>query len=119
MVAARSEKGISLEEVHRATGVSLSVGALKPQHDVVEAVFTRLALGTYAAYLGLDEGVVLRAFDEEYGTTSSSIQPVYSERADEREGAVSPSLDGGVFARNWYSWCSVGYSVTRNLRIRR
>ena len=39
---------------------------------------------------------MLRAFDEEYGTTSSSIQPVYSERADEREGAVSPSLDGGV-----------------------
>ena len=63
---------------------------------MVEAVFTRLALGTYAAYLGLDEGVVLRAFDEEYGTTSSSTQPVYSERVDEREGTVSPSLDGGV-----------------------
>ena len=98
LVAARSEKGASLEEVHRATGVSLSVleGIEAGQYDVVEAVFTRLALGTYAAYLGLDEGVVLRAFDEEYGTTSSSIQPVYSERVDEREGAVSPSLDGGV-----------------------
>ena len=98
LVAARSEKGASLEEVHRATGVSLSVleGFEAGQYDVVEAVFTRLALGTYAAYLGLDEGVVLRAFDEEYGTTSSSIQPVYSERVDEREGTVSPSLDGGV-----------------------
>ncbi len=98
LVAARSEKGASLEEVHRATGVSLSVleGIEAGQYDVVEAVFTRLALGTYAAYLGLDEGVVLRAFDEEYGTTSSSIQPVYSERVDEREGTVSPSLDGGV-----------------------
>ena len=97
LVAARSEKGASLEEVHRATGVSLSVleGIEAGQYDVVEAVFMRLALGTYAAYLGLDEGAV-RAVDEEYGTTSSSTQPVYSERADEREGAVSPSLDGGV-----------------------
>ena len=98
LVAARINKGVSLEDVHRVTGISSAVlqGFEAEQYDVVEAVFTRLALGTYAAYLGLNEHAVLRAFDDEYGTTSDQVQIVSTGRIDEEKGSISSHIDGGI-----------------------
>ena len=98
LVAARINKGVSLEDVHRVTGISSAVlqGFEAEQYDVVEAVFTRLALGTYAAYLGLNERAVLRAFDDECGTTSDQIQIVSTGRIDEEKGSISSHIDGGI-----------------------
>ena len=98
LIEARIDKGASLEDVHRATGISPSVlrGFEAEQYDVVEAVFTRLALGTYAVYLGLNEHAVLRAFDDEYGTTSDPIRPVSTGRIDEEKRLVGSHIDGGV-----------------------
>ena len=98
LIAARIDKGASLEDVHRATGISPAVlrGFEAEQYDVVEAVFMRLALGTYAAYLGLNEHAVLRAFDDEYGMTSDPIRPVSTGRIDEEKGSVGSHLDGGI-----------------------
>ena len=98
LIAARIDKGASLEDVHRATGISPAVlrGFEAEQYGVVEAVFTRLALGTYAAYLGLNEHAVLRAFDDEYGTTSDPIRPVSTSWINKEKGSVGSHLDGGV-----------------------
>lgn len=98
LIAARIDKGASLEDVHRATGISPAVlrGFEAEQYGVVEAVFARLALGTYAAYLGLNEHAVLRAFDDEYGTTSDPIRPVSTSWINEEKGSVGSHLDGGV-----------------------
>ena len=48
-------------------------------------VYVAPALGTYAAYLGLNERAVLRAFDDEYGTTSDPIRSVSTSRIDEEK----------------------------------
>ena len=98
LIAARIDKGASLEDVHRVTCISPSIlrGFEAEQYDVVEAVFTRLALGTYAAYLGLNEHAVLRAFDDKYGKTSDPIRPVSTGRIDEEKRSFGSHLDGGV-----------------------
>ena len=97
LIAARIDKGASLEDVHRATGISPAVlrGFEAEQYDVVEAVFTRLALGTYAAYLGLDGHAMLRAFDDEYGTKSDPIRSLSTGRIAEQKGPIGSYIDSG------------------------
>ncbi len=67
--AARQARSLSLEEVQRQTGISLAVleGIEAGQFDVVEQVFTRLALKAYVEHLGLDSEPVLTRFDQQHG----------------------------------------------------
>ena len=67
--AARQAHSLSLEEVQRQTGISLAVleGIEAGQFDVVEPVFTRLALKAYVEHLGLDSAPVLTRFDQQHG----------------------------------------------------
>ena len=67
--AARQARGLELEEIQRQSGVSLSVlqGIEAGELDVVESVFVRLALKTYAEHLDLDPEPFLSRFDQQYG----------------------------------------------------
>ena len=67
--AARQARGLELEEIQRQSGVSLLVlqGIEAGTLDVVEPVFVRLALKTYAEHLGLDPEPFLSRFDQQYG----------------------------------------------------
>ena len=67
--AARQARSLSFEEIQRQTGISLAVlqGIEADQFDVVEPVFTRLALKAYAEYLGLDPEPFLTRFDQQHG----------------------------------------------------
>lgn len=67
--AARQAHGLELEEVQRQTGISLAVleSIEAGRFDVVEPVFTRLALKAYAEYLGLDPEPLLTHFDQQHG----------------------------------------------------
>ncbi len=67
--AARQARGLNLEEIQEQSGISLSVlqGLETDQFDVVEPVFVRLALKTYAEHLGLDPEPFLSRFDQQYG----------------------------------------------------
>ncbi len=77
--AARQARGLDLEEIQRQSGVSLSVlqGIEADKLDVVEPVFVRLALKTYAEHLGLDPDPLLSRFDQRYGRIMQArSQPV-------------------------------------------
>ena len=67
--AARQARGIDLEKIQRQTGISLSVlqGIEADQFDVVEPVFARLALKSYAEFLDLDPEPFLTRFDQQQG----------------------------------------------------
>ena len=67
--AARQARGLELEEIQRQSGVSLSVlqGIEAGELDVVEPVFVRLALKSYAEHLDLDPEPFLSRFDQQYG----------------------------------------------------
>ena len=69
--AARQARGLSLEEVQQQSGISLSVlqGIDAGQFDVVEPVFVRLALKSYAEFLGLDPEPLLTRFDQQQRRT--------------------------------------------------
>ncbi len=92
---ARRAKGVELEDVHRATGVSLLVleGLEAGKNDVVEPVFTRLALSSYVDYLRLD-ATVLAQYDAEQGPI---VKPVsIAESQPEVSPPAAPVLDAGV-----------------------
>ena len=74
--AARQARGLSLEEVHQQAGISLAVlrGLEAGQFDVVEPVFVRLGLKSYAEFLGLDSEQFLTRFDQQNRLT---FQPRY------------------------------------------
>jgi len=76
----RQERGESLEQAHQRTGIGVRVlGGLEEDSDsVVEIVYMRLALQTYAGHLGLDVDALTRRFDEEHGSPDPGppVQPV-------------------------------------------
>ena len=74
--AVRQARGIDLEEVQQQSGISLAVlqGIEADQFDVVEPVFSRLALKAYAEYLDLDPEPLLTRFDQQHGR---AFQPRY------------------------------------------
>ena len=77
--AARQARGLDLEEVQRQSGVSLSVlqGIEAGDLEVIEPVFVRLALKTYAEHLNLDPEPFLSRFDRQYGRIMKArSQPV-------------------------------------------
>ena len=74
--AARQARGLDLEEAQQQTGISLSVlqGIEEGQLDVVEPVFVRLALKSYAEFLGLDPEPLLTRFDQQQSLASQPRQ---------------------------------------------
>lgn len=99
LIAARCHKGMELEDVHRATGISLPVlqGFEAGKFDVVEEVFTRLALSTYAVHLGLDERAVIRDFEAQYAVTAPrSVRSVSADSPRERAEFAGFPIDVGV-----------------------
>jgi len=66
--AARQQQGKSIEEVHRQTGLSsdLLEGLETDRFDVVEPVFTRMSLRSYAEYLGLEADPLLEQYDRDH-----------------------------------------------------
>ncbi len=80
--SAREQSGLAIEEIIRQTGLSANVvhGLEEDRFNVVEPVFTRMALRTYAEFLQLDVGSILERFDRQTGetgaTTAASAPPL-------------------------------------------
>ena len=77
--AVRQAHGLELEEIQRRSGISLFVlqGIEAGELEVVEPVFVRLALKTYAEYLSLDPEPFLSRFDQQYSRIMKArSQPV-------------------------------------------
>ena len=77
--AVRQARGLELEEIQRRSGISLFVlqGIEAGELEVVEPVFVRLALKTYAEYLSLDPEPFLSRFDQQYSRIMKArSQPV-------------------------------------------
>ena len=72
--AAREQQGKSIEEVRRQTGLSsdLLEGLEAGRFDVVEPVFTRMSLRSYAEYLGLEADPLLEQYDRDH---PPAVQP--------------------------------------------
>jgi cytoskeletal protein RodZ len=66
---AREEKGQTLEEAHKGSGVSLNglVDLESGTCDAVEPVYARFALRSYALYLGLEVEPLEKLFDAQFG----------------------------------------------------
>ena len=64
----REQKNKTLDAVNRDTKISLNVlhGFEAGQFDIVEFVYARMTLSTYAEYLGLDAAELLQRFDREF-----------------------------------------------------
>lgn len=65
---AREEQQQTIAEMHRLTGVSPNVlqGLEKGDFEVVEPVFMRMGLRTYAEHLGLDVTAITQVYDKEF-----------------------------------------------------
>jgi hypothetical protein len=74
---AREQQGRSIEDVYRKTGISHNVllGLENGRFDVVEPVFVRLALRTYAEDLGLDPNAVVEQYDRTHGPALAPPAP--------------------------------------------
>ena len=59
---ARESRGVSLDQAHQVTGISLKVlgGLESDSTELVELIYMRLAMISYADYLGLDVGETAR-----------------------------------------------------------
>ena len=69
--AARTARGLDLEEAQRQSGISITAlqGIEAGQFDVLEPVFIRLALKAYAEFLDLDSASILTRFDQQQRQT--------------------------------------------------
>ena len=67
---AREKRGESFEQTHQRTGIGVRVlrGLEEDATDVVEIVYMRMALMSYAEHLGLEVDELARRFDEVYGS---------------------------------------------------
>ena len=65
---AREERQQTIADMHRLTGVSPNVlqGLEEGDFEVVEAVFMRMGLRTYAEHLGLDANALTQAYDKKF-----------------------------------------------------
>ena len=73
---ARQEQDKTLDEAQKGCGVSLNVlvDLESGTCDVVEPVFARFALRTYAQYLGLDVEALEKLFDVQFGSRPRQYQ---------------------------------------------
>jgi cytoskeletal protein RodZ len=72
--AAREQQGKSIEEARRQTGLSSDLldGLEAGRFDVVEPVYTRMSLRSYAEYLGLEADPLLEQYDRDH---PPAVQP--------------------------------------------
>ena len=65
---AREEQQQTIEEMHCLTGLSPKVlqGLERGNFEIVEPVFVRMGLHTYAEQLGLDVTAIMRVYDKEF-----------------------------------------------------
>ena len=65
---AREERQQTIADMHRLTGVSPNVlqGLEEGDFEVVEAVFMRMGLRTYAEHLGLDANALTQSYDKKF-----------------------------------------------------
>jgi cytoskeletal protein RodZ len=72
---ARERKNLALDEIHRQTGISLPVlkGLEDGDFTVVEPIYTRMALQSYAQYLDLDAAALTARFERENGPVVAPI----------------------------------------------
>ena len=65
---AREELQQTIEDLHGLTGLSPKVlqGLERGNFEVVEPVFVRMGLHTYAEQLGLDVTAIMRVYDKEF-----------------------------------------------------
>ena len=93
---AREEQQQTIAEMHRLTGVSPNVlqGLEKGDFEVVEPVFMRMGLRTYAEHLGLDENAITQVYDREFNAppepTPEAVQPPPS--APSLPFSISPQI---------------------------
>jgi cytoskeletal protein RodZ len=97
---ARESRGVSLDQAHQVTGISLKVlgGLESDSTELVELIYMRLAMISYAEYLGLDVGEIAAVFDAETGyQPGSHTQPlVISSLSGNRpaKSSLSPGISG-------------------------
>ena len=97
---ARESRGLSLDQAHLATGISLKVlrSLESDSTELVELVFLRLAVVSYADYLGLDVREIATVFDAETGfQPGSHTQPDVSSSLSgdlPAESSPSPGISG-------------------------
>ena len=91
--AARERRGLDLDTVYRQTGISLPVlqGMENDGFDVVEPVFARMALQSYAEYLDLDVESLIARFNQEYGPVQATT-PIAAPNATATPTGSGPSL---------------------------
>ena len=93
---AREEQRQTIAEIHRLTGVSPNVlqGLEKGDFEVVEPVFLRMGLRTYAEHLGLDVNAITQVYDKEFNTppepTPEAVQHLPS--APSLPFSISPKI---------------------------
>lgn len=97
---ARESRGVSLDQAHQVTGISLKVlgGLESDSTELVELIYMRLAMISYADYLGLDVGEIAAVFDAHTGYQSGSHTqpPVISSLPGNRaaKSSLSPGISG-------------------------
>lgn len=91
----REEKGISLDEIHRKSRLSLEyLRAIEAgQIDKLPEGYERIYLKRYAKEIGLDEEEVLRDFDLLTGRIAVPEQPAQPRETKEPKKAPKPKED--------------------------
>ena len=93
----RERRELTIDEVHQATGISVTVLHALETGDLtkVEPVFFRLGLRTYAEYLGLDSDELASAYDAEIAVVAVPAQPAQGTSA----AAIATSKLSGIPTR--------------------
>ena len=109
---ARESRGVSLDQAHLATGISLKVltGLESDSTELVELVYMRLAMISYADYLGLDVPEIGAVFDAETGFQAGThTQPPAPLSLSDNRPLMSADISG--FLRRASSPLLVGIGV--------
>ena len=93
--AAREQRELDIDTVYLQTGISLPVlqGMENDRFDIIEPVFTRMALQSYAEYLQLEAEPLIARFNQEQGPIASDEPVAVRETPPETPGPRLP-LDG-------------------------
>ena len=93
---ARESRGVTLDQTHQSTGISLKVlrGLEAGSTDVVERIFMRLALVAYAEYLGLDTAEVATMLEAEAGPATATVYEVPT--SSPGDGSVNMGASGAL-----------------------
>lgn len=73
---AREQQGKTHEQIHRQLGLSLNVlqSVESGNFKVVEPIYIRMILKTYADHLGLDGSAILKQYNDQFGTPPPTLE---------------------------------------------